>query len=156
MSRLFHKEMCNQNFHGLRLASSAALLSHLFFADDVIIMAEATVANGKALLDIFQCYCRLSGQASNKAKSSLVVSRRAPKELKMNLQNLMGINLSEELGTYLGVPLTAGIPRLKHFDNLRSRITAKLHYAWTGIYVTRLGLRIGYTQAVVPLPPSLA
>lgn len=54
------------------------------------------------------------------------MGRRADANLKADLQLLLQIDGSEELGAYLGVPVTAGMPRLKHFDTLRSRIVSKL------------------------------
>lgn len=80
---------------------------------------------------IFQQYCALSGQSWNKEKSVMVVSKRAPIRLRRRLRRAMGIKTVKEVGLYLGVPLTDGVPRLMHFDALRARISVKLN-SWRG------------------------
>lgn len=113
--------MHQANFLGLKLAGSHPPFSHLFYADDVLIMAEATT--GQALQTIIQTYCDLSGQ---ERKSRLVVSKRAPAVLKDSLREALAVDLADELGSYLGVPVTSGVPRLYHFDSLRGKMKVKL------------------------------
>lgn len=113
ISRMLHDGAQNCCLTGLKLGRAINPVTHLFFADDIIVMAEATLVNARALVDIFQSYCSLSGQSSNKAKSVLVVSKRAPDVLKKDIQELMEIERADELGTYLGIPICAGVPKMK-------------------------------------------
>lgn len=119
--------MGNLRFSGLKMSNAASPLSHLFFADDIRVMGEASISN--VLSSIFDSYCSWSGQASNAAKSTLVISKRANPQLALELEGILNMKAVSEIGTYLGVPLTDGIPRLKHFDKLRARISSKLG-AW--------------------------
>lgn len=104
-------------------------LTHLFYADDAVVMVKATVR--RTLMRIFQQYCGLSGLSWNKEKSVMVVSKRAPIRLRRRLRRAMGIKTVKEVGLYLGVPLTDGVPRLMHFDALRARISVKQN-SWRG------------------------
>lgn len=127
LSRFFNQEARLNNLRGLRLSRSSPPITHLFYADDIVVMAEASVANGETLLQIFNRYCALSGQSWNKEKSVMVVSRRASAGLRSDLHSILGIRLAKELGNYLGVPLVAGILRTKHFAPLQARIAKKLN-----------------------------
>lgn len=82
---------------------------------------------GGIIRGIFNRYCALSGQVSNYSKSALVVSKRAPDFLKAEMQNMFNIKRADELGTYLGVPIAAGVLRMRHLDPLRAKAMAKLN-----------------------------
>lgn len=122
------------SFEGLQFDESVNPLTHL--ADDVLVFGTASAANIQVIREIFNRYCQWSGQASNLAKSSLVLSKKITPATKEFLQAFLEMEASKELGLYLGVPLTDGIPRLYHFDPVK--ISAKLE-AWRGKTLSMAG-----------------
>ena len=53
-------------------------LSHLVFADDMLLFTEASVDQLTVVLDVLEGFCHESGQRFNSSKSSLVVARNMP------------------------------------------------------------------------------
>lgn len=80
----------------------------------------------------------------------MVVSRRAPAGLRADLHSILGIRMEKEMGMYLGVPLTAGVPRLKHFDSLRAKITTKLN-GWRGRNLSLAGRICLINHSLLPV-----
>lgn len=61
------------------------------------------------------------------SRLSLILWSVKERQTSCAIQRYLDINLVEELGVYLGVPITAGVPKMTHFEPLRSRIMAKLN-----------------------------
>lgn len=64
-----NREVIAGRLLALSITPNLLPISHLFFSDDVVIAAAATVQNCRTLLAIIQSYCSFSGQAANKSKS---------------------------------------------------------------------------------------
>lgn len=91
-----------------------------------MVVAGASPSNAAAILDVLQGYCEMSGQAWNCSKSTFVISKKTPAELKAEIQATIGVHLDNSLGLSLGVPLPPGVPRLKHFGKLQARVASKI------------------------------
>lgn len=52
-----------------------------------------------------------------------MLSKRTPIALADGIQSLLDLQISKELGVYLVVPLTSGVPRLKHFASLKAKVS---------------------------------
>lgn len=60
---------------GVRICRGALSISHLFFADDILMFAKATDGEAVAFRDILDQYGRASGHLNNFAKSSCFLAR---------------------------------------------------------------------------------
>lgn len=83
-------------------------ITHLQFADDLFIFAQANDENMvkiKSCLDVFSCW---SGQKVNFHKSVIIFSQNTPHSLKTRLANSVGINASNKKEKYLGIPIVLG------------------------------------------------
>ncbi|XP_074278031.1 uncharacterized protein LOC141601635 [Silene latifolia] len=62
--------------HGLRVCRGAPRISHLFFADDSILIARANMRECSTVAKIISTYERASGQKNNYSKSEVVFSKK--------------------------------------------------------------------------------
>lgn len=79
---------------GIRFGNSGPSLTHLLFADDSLLFAEATSNNVTAIKDILHEYEDLSGQAINLDKSSAYFSKDIDEVLAGNLCTDFGVQRS--------------------------------------------------------------
>lgn len=83
-------------------------ISHLFFADDIILYGEASIRQVETMRGILQTFCGWSGQRVNTKKSSVFFSPNTDGATRNVLCGLMGIQPNERFGKYLGTPIIQG------------------------------------------------
>lgn len=71
LSRSIHQMVQKGDCKGLRAARGEPLVSHLLFADDLILFGEATSRQAKCMEDVMRNFCLLSGQEVSNSKSQL-------------------------------------------------------------------------------------
>lgn len=94
--------------HGIKITPRARSVSHLFFADDSILLARATVEEAQTLHGILTDYETFSGQRINLDKWKLSLSRNVPSVRAIELQSLLGVKAVERHEKYLGLPTIVG------------------------------------------------
>lgn len=123
----------------LRASRSGPKVSHLFFADDLILFAEATIEQASYIKTGLDEFCSASSQRISFAKSLLFVSPNIQRQSSEELGRLLGIPFSNKLGTYLGHRLIhKGRSSMMEMD-LVQKVRKKLE-GWKHIaYLERVG-----------------
>ncbi|GJU17615.1 RNA-directed DNA polymerase, eukaryota [Tanacetum coccineum] len=103
-------------FKGIQLHESL-MISHLFYADDVMFLGEWSDTNLKSLTNILKCFFLASGLKINFHKSQLLGIGVPPETINQGA-SLIGCGVLHTPFNYLGVPV----------GNLMSR-----HSAWTSV-----------------------
>ena len=67
----FEHQFALGNLHGVRMNVSGLAISHVMFADDIMIFAKANRKEVEVVDDFLESYCQWSGQLINKGKSGL-------------------------------------------------------------------------------------
>lgn len=80
-------------------------LSHMCFVDDLILVAEASQNQVNCINSILQALCDKSGQKVNFHKSQVFFSANVNDDLASSLSQALGVNITNDLGKYLGVPM---------------------------------------------------
>lgn len=101
-SRLIDGHVQEGKWRGIRIAQGSTPLTHLFFADDLILMGEATRETTEIVDRVLKQFCDLSGQRVNRAKSRLVLSRNVTRSMKVAISHSLGVGEWNSLGKYLG------------------------------------------------------
>lgn len=101
-------------------------VSHLFFADDLLLFTEASSRQAKVTKEILQIFFGESGQKVNATKSKAWYSPNTPLSLIRTVTGNFGIPSTTDLGKYLGVPFVHGRLRSQPFGYLLDRIHGRL------------------------------
>lgn len=108
MERLSHliKQECDaKRWKPFRFRCIGPALSHLFFADDLILFSEASLDQMQEIREVMESFCKVSGHRINLAKSKMFCSRNVHFHRATELSEQLGVGLAGDLGKYLGVPL---------------------------------------------------
>ena len=90
------------------IARFAPPLSHLFFADDCLFFFKANIPSCVNFSKLLKLFSQESGQIVNYNKSCFIPSQNIPPRHLGLLQRFLKINLSNNLGKYLGVSHSDG------------------------------------------------
>ena len=108
LSKLIEREAVSNKITGFKLARDLIPITHLQFADDLFIFAQANEENMnqiKVCLDTFE---KWSGQKVNFFKFVIMLSKNMSQAYKRRLDNLIGINALNKKEKYLGLPMVPG------------------------------------------------
>lgn len=109
-----------------KLSRRGPFLSHLFFADDLVLFARATEANCDCITSILDEFCSISGQKVNLSKSRVLFSSNTPPVTATSLANKLGIPLTNHFGKYLGCPIHHSRPTKQSFQFIVEKIEKRI------------------------------
>ncbi|CAM8988304.1 unnamed protein product [Rhodiola kirilowii] len=110
---------------GIRVARNAPVLTHMFFADDSLLLFEATTATPSIIKSVLTEYERLAGQRVNYGKSELVLSPNASVGIKQSFLSSLSAPIVDGHKRYLGLPLHLGRKISANFLQLLDRMHVK-------------------------------
>ncbi|XP_019171157.1 PREDICTED: uncharacterized protein LOC109166713 [Ipomoea nil] len=112
--------------HGCRVARGAPPISHLFFADDILLFFNANMPETYEIKHCLSLYESLSCQKVNYHKSNVCYSRNTGQYDKDMLEQILGVTQAPNFGKYLGLPSFVGRNKMAVFayieDKIRQRI----------------------------------
>lgn len=91
LSHLFQSAIEIGDWKPICSSQNCPLMSHLFFADDLILFAEASCKQARALKKCMDRFCKLSGRAVNFEKSKLFCSPNTDKNLAKDISVICGL-----------------------------------------------------------------
>lgn len=108
---------------GLKVARSAPILSHLFFADDAIFFLKHTLENVWNTRNVLEKFCILSSQMINHRKSYSVLSKNSPRKFVRLMSKGLKVQVKDKLGTYLGCPMDVDGRSLNTFQGSHHKVS---------------------------------
>ncbi|KAA3471573.1 LINE-1 reverse transcriptase isogeny [Gossypium australe] len=105
LGNYFRHEMRTGRWHPIRLSRSGPDISHLFFADDLVIFGKAEMGQAQVLKDILRRFCELSGHRISSRKSNMFFSKGVDTIVQDQISQFFGFHKVLNLGKYLGVPI---------------------------------------------------
>lgn len=91
-------------------------ISHLLYADDILITSQTSTAHAKKIIEIHKDYCKWIGQRINASKSTVIFSKVATRWRTNCIARLTGFHKIEEL-EYLDIRLA--MRRFTKTDHLK-------------------------------------
>lgn len=136
----------------IRISKNGPPISHLFFADDVLLFCEASVSQVQLLASTMQRFCDSSGLKINLNKSKAIVSKGVSAMVKDSIAGIAPIPFVNDLGKYLGFPLRGGRVQRSRFNFLLESIQRKLN-SWRANMLNLAG-RVCLAKSVIAAIPT--
>jgi hypothetical protein len=125
-SALLHDAEERKKIKGIKLARGAPSVNHLLFADDSLLLMEASTESAAEINSILRQYEEASGQIINRDKSSILFSNNTSRRKKEAVMGVLGLRLEAEGGKYLGLPTYIGRNRTRAFAYIKEKILKRI------------------------------
>jgi hypothetical protein len=126
LSKLILGEENLESLHGIKMASTSPPISHLLFADDVMIFSQANGNEANAIINCLSTYARWSGQCINMSKSAVFFSKNCRPATRNAVKSILHLQSIPARAKYLGIPLFMLSKERDTFIELNDRIFAKI------------------------------
>lgn len=100
----------------LEVLNSSTTISHLFFADDLMLFCKATESDCRTVMDTLNTFYGASGVNINFFKSKFYASQNVSKRDFNAFTAISGMNVTKHLGIYLDAPIIHGRIKRSHFN----------------------------------------
>ena len=138
----------------IRLARGGTPLSHLFFADDLILLGEVSSMQAMVINDVLNIFCMSSGEKVNKSKTQVFFSQNVnPIEAK-EIGAALGFSVTKNLGKYLGMPVIHSRVNKQTYQEILDKVNKRLS-GWNAMHLSLAG-RLTLTQSVIQTIPIYA
>ncbi|XP_026410805.1 uncharacterized protein LOC113306033 [Papaver somniferum] len=117
----------NKSITGIKVSRKSLLISHLFFADDILIFGQANMQHLDHILHTLQEFGKLSGQILNFDKSCVYFIKNLSPNDCANLARALNMYLVSDSEKYLGAPLLLGHSKIKFVDLIIQSFEARLN-----------------------------
>ncbi|CAL1399429.1 unnamed protein product [Linum trigynum] len=157
MERLSHtivEEVRSKNWNPMRLSLAGPDLSHLFFADDLVLFAEASPKHADVVMSCLERFCQASGELISKEKSRILFSKNVQNRTRSIICAKLGIQSTNDLGRYLGVLVLHGRLNNNTFKYILEKMDNKLT-TWKAKTLSLAG-RVTLATSVLNSLPSYA
>lgn len=103
LSRQFQLHLARGSIRGISLARTAPRISHVIYADDLMIMGKATLSEAQQIITILEEFASVSGLQVKPQKSTVWFSSHCDETCKQLLISVFGARATENNEKYLGI-----------------------------------------------------
>ncbi|CAN6707535.1 unnamed protein product [Malus baccata var. baccata] len=157
LSRLIQDAVEKKSLDGIKLGITGSVLSHIFFADDMLIFLRANEKNCRNLVNLLKAFCDASGQEVNLQKSNVFFGANTSVRVSEELGSILGMPVLDNPGSYLGVSACWGCSKKQGLAYVKGRIIEKLQ-GWKQCTLSKAGKEVlikAVVQAVPAYPMNL-
>ncbi|CAM8972135.1 unnamed protein product [Rhodiola kirilowii] len=130
-SRMIHQGDRSGRIKPFFTKVGAVQVSHLLYADDMLIFTNGSKLSYERLFVIINLYCANSGQQLNPLKSFIFFDDHIPEERRRTILRTTGFTAGLFPTTYLGAPLFPGRVKIIHFQGIEDKIRTRIG-GWIG------------------------
>ncbi|KAM6577644.1 hypothetical protein CsatB_029481 [Cannabis sativa] len=151
LSRLIMAKNEAGEIAGFKVKREGPAITHLMFADDIILFGKASVKEAKSFLKCFEDYCAWSGQAVNYQKSTVHFTQGVHNKKAEEITSILGMKRMNRDSMYLGLPLFRSVKRVKDLNFLVDKVMQRVK-SWK----TRLLSKAGRACLIQSVGSSIA
>ncbi|KAK9992541.1 hypothetical protein SO802_027526 [Lithocarpus litseifolius] len=156
LSRIIDHQLAIKNLDGVKASINAPAITHVMYADDIVLFSKATKRNATTIVKCIEKYCKWSGQSLNKAKSGVFFSKHTLLQSQRSIKHILKIKKLKHDAVYLGAPFCLSKSPSKDFKFLVDKLESKLT-SWRSKTLSRAGrttLIKSVAQAIPNYPMS--
>ncbi|PKU70112.1 putative mitochondrial protein [Dendrobium catenatum] len=135
---------------GIQVSCKAHKISHLLFADDVLLFSKATKKLVVKMNNIVRDFCSWTGLRINISKSQILFSKRINRMDRIHVMKILKFKLVEEF-QYLGIKLMLRRPLKANFKFLLDSVLTKLN-TWGSKCLSLVGKMTLAKSSLLTLP----
>jgi len=151
LCQLIDFEVGNKNWKPINLSRGGPKISHVCFADDLILFAEASVVQIRVIRRVLERFCLSSGQKVSLEKSKIFFSNNVSRDMERLITAESGIGSTRDLGKYLGMPILQKRINKATYGEVLEKVNSRLT-GWKSRTLSLAG-RITLTKAVLSSIP---
>ncbi|KAL3628348.1 hypothetical protein CASFOL_027394 [Castilleja foliolosa] len=151
LSRLLAREESLNNFKGIKISRTAPSISHLLYADDLVIFCRATLEDALCINRILSSFSSWSSQLPNKEKSQIHFSSNTDFSIRNDIINLLGFKSCDHKSKHLGLYFCKPSSRKEAFKDTLDKVTSKLSN-WKAKTLSQAGRSVMVKAVVHALP----
>ena len=125
-SSLINKAVRSHTMSGLSICRGYPMISHLFFADHILLFYKVSSQECQHLIGILHLYEAASSQKINTDKSSMFFSANTSEEKKIEILDLLVPMQDSRHRKHLGLPSIIGKSKIEVFAKIKERVGRKL------------------------------
>lgn len=110
-SIMVEKEVREGTCKGIQPMRGSVSFSHLFFANEIILMGKADKDTCEAMKRTLDSFYSWSGQSINSMKSKIIFSKNTSDQMRTKIRIRMILEELEDIGRYLGFPMDISTSR---------------------------------------------
>nr|POF02844.1 hypothetical protein CFP56_10902 [Quercus suber] len=123
---MLDKELRDGNISGAKPSIRGLAITHVMYADDIVLFSKATRNDAKRLADCLEKYCTWSGQSINRGKFGIFFSKHTGPNSRRAIRQQFNMKRLKKDAVYLGAPLFLSRSPSKDFKYLQDKLEAKL------------------------------
>lgn len=127
-------------------------ISHLAFADDLLLFAEASEEQAAVISRVLHDFCASSGQKVSMDKTRVYFSENVNYHHKVNIIETLGFQSTSDLGKYLGIPIFHHRVNKESFRFIIDKVNQRIG-SWKAITLSLAG-RVTLTKSVLQAMPT--
>nr|KYP64839.1 hypothetical protein KK1_019450 [Cajanus cajan] len=105
---MIREAMENGSWQPIQVGWVGPKLSHLFFADDVLLFTKAKASHVRAVTEVLHQFCADLGLKVSLVKSKVFASKGVTPRRRNKISNITHIQFTRNLGKYLGYDMVHG------------------------------------------------
>ncbi|KAL4343532.1 hypothetical protein AHAS_Ahas11G0087800 [Arachis hypogaea] len=127
LSQLVNAAVDHGFWKPIKLNRDGSKLSHLCFADDLILFAEANLQQVDIIKKFLKAFCDSSGQKISNEKARVYFSKNVGNQVRIEISEALEFARTDNLGKYLGVPLLHSKVSKHTFNDIINKLNSRLN-----------------------------
>ena len=136
----------------ISLSRGGPEITHLCFADDLFIFAEASMDQVEVINGCLDVFCQSFGQKISREKTKIFFSKNMNHNRSTEIASSFGFSVTNDLGKYLGVPLHHNRVRASSFGHVTAKLLQRLS-SWKAASLSFAG-RLTLCKSVLAAIPT--